>query len=131
MKKYLVKTEIILPYLAAATGFLVATEHLDITIYFVLALLFSFYFFPVRLFIDSLDKAWFRIATSVLFANILVLLGIYFLNPELSVIATALDVASILCVVLLVYKYVFEQLSVRNFILLVGFNILAVSRIVV
>ena len=131
MKKYITRAELFMPYVAATVAFLSATNHLDNLFYFAVAILSGIYFFPIKLLIVTTEKLWFRIATSLLFANILVLLGIYILNPELSLIGTALDLFSILCIVLLVYKYIFEKLSFHNFILLIGFNILAISRVVV
>lgn len=129
--KYLTRIEIIFPFVASFIVFLAAKNHIDTVVYLIVAIVFSFYFFPMKLIVDSKEKKWFQIVTSVLFANILILIAIYLINPELSVIKTILGMSSILCIVLLVYKHFFEKLSVRLFFLLLGFNVLASSFIII
>ena len=56
------------------------------------ALLFGIYFFPLRLFVVSNDKKWFQFLSSLLFANILIFLGIFLINPELKIIGNTLGI---------------------------------------
>lgn len=129
--KYLKRIDFFFPFVASFIVFLAAKDHIDTVVYLILAIVLSFYFFPMKLIVDSQEKKWFQIVTSVLFANILILIAIYLINPELSVIRNMLGISSILCMVLLIYKHFFEKLSVRLFFLLLGFNILACSYIII
>jgi len=127
--KYLTRIEPFLPFVAAVILFLAAKNHVETYAYLIVAILFSFYFFPLRLMAKSTEKKWFQVVTSVLFANILLFIAIYLINPELNFVRIILGVSAILCIVLLVYTYFFKKLTVRIFFLLLGFNVLASSYI--
>lgn len=129
--KYFKKTEILFPYIAAVFVFLVAKELVANFVYLVISVLFSLYFFPLRLIVRSSEKKWFVLLSSLLFAIILILTELYLINPDFIEIRTVLAVSAILCMLLLVYKHIFDKLDVRLFLLLLGFNILAGSCMVI
>ena len=80
--KYFKKTEILFPYIAAVFVFLVAKELVANFVYLVISVLFSLYFFPLRLIVRSSEKKWFVLLSSLLFAIILILTALYLINPD-------------------------------------------------
>lgn len=125
--KYLKKLETYLPYIAIIIVFLSKKNQLDSIIYLITSILFSFYFFPVRIILSSslTEKTWVEVLISVLSANIFILVLISLINPEQHIVKTLLGISGILCIGLLVYEKIFEKLSIRLFTMLLGFNILA------
>ena len=127
MKKQqsILKAEVALPYIAVIAFYTVLGQYMPESIYLILSVLLAFYFLPIRLLVKREEKKWFTVATSFLFANILIFSCLYQFNSRSQVIQNALGILGITCLTLMLYRFIFEKLDIKTFLLHFGFCILA------
>ena len=124
-RESILKAEVILPYLAVVIFYITSRYQLPEYIYLTLSIFLALYCLPFRLLVKREEKKWFTVLTSIVFAQMLIFSALFLFNSESREIQNTLGITGIICMTLLIYKFIFEKLDVKTFMLLFGFCLLA------
>lgn len=127
----LLKIEVVFPYAAGIIYFLTFKLQLSALYYIIPAISMGLYFFPLRLLLENTGDKSFNVFSSLLFSFILGLSSIVYFNKELNIIKMLLLISGIICFVLLIYRYFFKVMNIKDFFLLFGFSTLAGSYLTI
>ncbi len=123
--KHLKKIEVYFPYFAILFFFFTKKLQISPLYYLVSAILIGIYLFPLRLLMNVNKREVSHVFSSFLFSGILVLSSVFLFNSESTSIKTLLGISGIISFVLLIYLIIVNELNVKQFVLLLGFNVLA------